>query len=145
MIKYLVIFLTSIFLVFNQVFLLDLFPVSIKVILLLICYLMIKNVKRGTRQLFLFFIFFCFEILTTDYPGYLTLIVLILEICFDYLKSIFKINFFNLIEYFSYFVIYFYFSGNIFSSSFFINLFFSILMIIFFYIRTYGFTKVFRN
>ncbi len=145
MIKYILISSVSLLFVFNQLFLFDLFEPSVKVILLLICYIMINNVKRVNKQLFLFFIFIFFEIFTFDTPGYLTLIVLISEYVFGYLSELFKINFINILEFFTYFFLYFLFIGDMFSPSFILNLTLSLVIILFFLFRNYGFTKIFRN
>jgi len=145
MIKYFVIFILVIFFVFNQVFFFDLFQTSIKVILLLILYLMVKNIKRETKQIFLFFIFLCFEILVLDVPGYMTLTILILEQLFEYLGNLFKINFIYLIEYFSYFLVFFYFNEGILTFSFLVNLFTSIVLLLILLVKKYGPAKIFRN
>jgi len=145
MIRYFGIFVAVIFFVFNQIFFFDLFEISFKVILLLICYILLLNPRRETKQLFLFLTFLIFEILVFDNPGYMTLIILLLEQLYTYIGELFKINFMNIIEYFSYFVIFFYFNEGIFNYIFLLNLVISILFIFLLLIRKYGFTKIFRN
>jgi len=144
MIRYIYVIFISMFFVFNQVFFFDLFATSIKVILLLICYIMINDVKRDVKQFYLFFIFFLFEILTFNTPGYLTLIVLILEYFYDYLKNLFQINIIFILEFFSYFLIYFYFINGLFDYTFFINLCLTLVMFLVNLVGKYGFTKIFR-
>lgn len=144
MIKYLTALILTIFFVFNQVFFFDLFTLSIKVTLLLICYIMIKDVNRESKQMYIFLLFLFSEILLFNYPGIMTLIVLILEYLYEYLKKLFQINFIFIFEYFSYFIIYFYFIENLFSLSFFVNLFISICIFLIFLGNKYGFAKIFR-
>lgn len=144
MIRYIYVIFISMFFVFNQVFFFDLFATSIKVILLLICYIMINDAKRDVKQFYLFFTFFLFEILTFNTPGYLTLVVLILEYIYDYLKNLFQINIIFTLEFFSYFLIYFYFINGLFNYTFFINLCLTLLMFLVYFVGKYGFTKIFR-
>lgn len=135
----------SIIVVLSQIFFVDLFETSIKVTLLLICYFMTIDVRREDKQLYLFSLFFIFELLIFQSPGLLTLIVMVSEQFFNYLKELLKLNALVVLEYFSYFFMYFLFSDDLFSYNFFLNLILSFTLIIFIYARKYGFTKVFRN
>jgi len=144
MIKYISAFLISTIFVFTQVFFFDLFTNSVKVTLLLICYIMIKDVKKEYSHTYLFFVFFITDLLVFNSPGYMTLSVLLLDYFYDYIGKLFQFNFMFLIEYFSYFLIYFYFMENLFTTSFFINIFMTIFAFAFFLVRKYGFTKIFR-
>jgi len=106
---------------------------------------MLSNVKRDTKQIFLFLIFLLYEFLVFNTPGYMTLIVLVLEQIYDYINQLFKINFLNLVEYFTYFVLFFFFTNSIGTYNFFINFILSILLIFGYIFKRYGFTKIFRN
>lgn len=143
--KYILILITSLIIVFNQIFFFDLFNPSLQVISLLISYLIFTGSSREVKQYYLIFLFLSYEFLMYDKIGMLTLIVLLLEVFFTFIKTNYKITNLNILESLSYLSILYLFNNNLFSTSYFLN--FGIILLIFTwrYFRDYGFTKSSRR
>ncbi len=143
--KYLLILITSLIIVFNQIFFFDLFNPSLQVISLLISYLIFTNASREVKQYYLFFLFLSYEFLMFDKVGMLTLIVLLLEVFFTFIKTNYKFANLNILESLSYLTILYLFSSSLFSVSYFLNLGILLAIFIWRYLKEYGFTKSSRR
>ena len=143
--KYLLILITSLIIVFNQIFFFDLFNPSLQVISLLISYLIFTNASREVKQYYLFFLFLSYEFLMFDKVGMLTLIVLLLEVFFTFIKTNYKFANLNILESLSYLTLLYLFNSNLFSASYFLNLGILLAIFIWRYLKEYGFTKSSRR
>jgi len=143
--KYLLILITSLIIVFNQIFFFDLFNPSLQVISLLISYLIFTNASREVKQYYLFFLFLSYEFLMFDKVGMLTLIVLLLEVFFSFIKTNYKFANLNILESLSYLTLLYLFNSSLFSASYFLNLGILLAIFIWRYLKEYGFTKSSRR
>ena len=143
--KYLLILITSLIIVFNQIFFFDLFNPSLQVISLLVSYLIFTNASREVKQYYLFFLFLAYEFLMFDKVGLLTLIVLLLEVFFSFIKTNYKFTNLNILESLSYLTILYLFNNSLFSVSYFLNLGILLAVFIWRYLKEYGFTKSSRR
>lgn len=143
--KYILIIIISLITVFNQIFFFDQFNLSLQVISLLISYLIVTNVSRTEKQYYLFFIYLTYEFLILDKVGMLTLIVLLLEAFFNFIKTNYKLTNTDIFESLLYFSILYAYNDSLFTPAYFLN--FGIISLIFIwrYYREYGLTKSFRR